>query len=151
MKINNFFTLATFVILSMGFSGNAADKKPFHNGPVWVLEFVRTKPGMQSAYLEWVATAFKAEVDAIKAAGLILSYKVLTTEAHGSNDWNLILMTEVKSLVALEELDKKIDSVLKNVAGDDAKQRQGYKDREVLREPMGERVAREIILSPETP
>jgi hypothetical protein len=122
--------------------------RPFHNGSVWTLAFIRIKPGMDSAYLNYVANDWKRIQEAAKKEGLILSYKVLVTEGHTAGDWNLILMTEVKDLATLEANEKKADALGQRLVGDDQKQMQGYRERAEIREVMGTRLARELVLEP---
>jgi hypothetical protein len=123
-------------------------KRPYRNGSVWQVNFIRMKPGMETAYLSYIANDWKREQEAEKKAGLSLSYRVLQTEAHNAGDFNLILMTEYKDLATLEANEAKQDALLQTVAGDDAKQRQGYKDRLEIREVLAQRLAREIVLEP---
>lgn len=123
-------------------------KRPYHNGTVWTLAFIRIKPGMDSAYLNYVANDWKRIQEAAKKEGLILSYKALVTEGHAPGDWNLILMTEVKDLATLEANDGKADALAQRVVGDDQKQMQGYHERAEIREVMGSRLARELVLEP---
>ena len=122
--------------------------RPYHNGSVWTLAFIRIKPGMDAAYLNYIASEWKRIQEAAKKEGLILSYKVLVTEGHTAGDWNLILMTEVKDLAALEANEKKADALAERLVGDDQKQMQGYRDRSEIREVLGNRLAREIVLEP---
>ena len=103
-------------------------KRPYRNGSVWQVNFIRMKPGMETAYLNYIANDWKREQEAERKAGLSLSYKVLATEAHNAGDFNLILMTEYKDLATLEANEAKQDALLQTVTGDDAKQRQGYKE-----------------------
>ena len=79
---------------------------------------------------------------------MILSYKVLVTEGHSPSDWDLLLMTEVKDLATMEANTDKADALAQKVVGDDQKQMQGYKERTEIREVMGDRLAREIVLEP---
>jgi hypothetical protein len=120
--------------------------RPYHNGSVWTLAFIRIKPGMDSAYLNYVANDWKRIQEAAKKEGLILSYKVLITEGHTAGDWNVILMTEVKDLATLEANEKKADALGQRLVGDDQKQMQGYRERAEIREVMGTRLARELVL-----
>jgi len=115
---------------------------------VWELAFIRMKPGMESTYMKYVATDWKKEQEALKAEGLVLSYKVVETEGHTPGDWNLILMTEFKDLASLEANEAKAEAVTQRVIGNDERQAQGYRDRSEIREVMGTRLAREIILEP---
>jgi hypothetical protein len=139
------------LVLSLGLlcvSVYAQMARPYRNGSVWTLAFIRIKPGMDSAYLNYVATDWKRIQEAAKKEGLILSYKVLTTEGHTAGDWDLILMTEVKDLATLEANEKKAEALGQRLVGDDQKQMQGYRDRSEIREVMGNRTAREIVLEP---
>ncbi len=122
--------------------------RPYRNGTVWDIGFIRMKPGMESAYLNYIATDWKRNQETLKKDGLIFSYKVLTTEAHGATDWNIMLMTEYKDLATMEANEAKGDALLQKVVGDDEKQRQGYRERLEVREVMGGRLAREIVLEP---
>lgn len=135
-------------LLLLSISVFAQMNRPYRNGSVWELAFVRMKPGMESTYLKYVATDWKKEQEALKAEGLVLSYKVVETEGHTPGDWNLILMTEFKDLASLEANDAKAEAVTQRVVGNDEKQAQGYRDRGEIREVMGTRLAREIILEP---
>ena len=94
-------------LLLLSISVFAQMNRPYRNGSVWELAFVRMKPGMESTYLKYVATDWKKEQEALKA-----------------------------------------EAVTQRVVGNDEKQAQGYRDRGEIREVMGTRLAREIILEP---
>jgi hypothetical protein len=122
--------------------------RPYRNGTVWNIAFIRVKPGMDQAYMNYLATSWKKEQEASKKEGLILSYKVLSTEPHTTGDWNLLLLTEYKDLATMEANEPKMDALTQKVIGDDQKQMQGYRERAEIREVQGERLAREVILEP---
>ncbi|MCA1573421.1 MAG: hypothetical protein LC770_02550 [Acidobacteria bacterium] len=136
------------LVLIVSISVFAQVNRPFHNGSVWNIAFIRMKPGMETAYLNYLAGPWKANQEASKKEGIILSYKVLTVEGHTPGEWNVMLMTEYKSLAAMEANEEKADALAQKVVGDDEKQRQGYRERLEIREVMGERLAREIVLEP---
>ena len=122
--------------------------RPYRNGSVWTMTFVHTHSGMTNAYMTYLTTDWKREQEALKQQGMILSYKVLTTESHTGADWDVLLMTEYKDLASLEANQDKADALAQKVIGDDQRQMQGYKDRSEIREVMGDRLAREIVLEP---
>jgi len=122
--------------------------RPTHDGTVWELSFIHVKPGMDSAYHKYLASDWKKEQETLKAAGMILSYRVIETEAHSPNDWDLMLMVEFKDLATLEANEDKADALLEKMFGGDEKVMQGYKERSEIREVLGTRLAREIILEP---
>lgn len=149
MKTNRkYIALAGLLILSLTAVIFTQVNRPYQNGSVWNIGFIRMKPGMDNAYLNYVASEWKRNQEALKKEGLILSYKVLTTEAHGAGDFNIMLMTEYKDLATMEANQSKADAVAQQVVGNDAKQVQGYKDRLEIREVLQNRIAREIILEP---
>ena len=51
--------------------------RPFHDGPVWDITFVKAKPGVGLKYMNCLATEWKTEQEALKKAGLILNYMVI--------------------------------------------------------------------------
>ena len=136
-------------LLVLGISVYAQVVRTHHNGSVWEISFIRVKPGMNEAYMNYLVDQWKGSNEASKKEKLILSYKVLTTEAHSSTDWNMLLMTEYKDLATMEANESKADALAQKVIGDDQKQMQGYKDRSEIREVMGTRLAREVVLEPQ--
>ena len=134
--------------LLLGVSLYAQMVRPTHEGTLWELSFIHVKPGMNPAYDKYLASDWKKEQDALKSAGMILSYKVIATEAHSPSDWDLMLMVEYKDLATLEQNEDKADALLQKMFGGDEKVMQGYKERSEIREVLGTRLAREIILEP---
>lgn len=149
MKSNRkYIALTGTLVLLLSVIAFTQVNRPYRNGTVWNIAFIRMKPGMDSAYLNYIATDWKRNQEALKKEGLIISYKVLTTESHGGTDWNIMLMTEYKDLASMEANEGKADALAQQVVGNDEKQRQGYRDRLEIREVMADRLAREIVLEP---
>jgi len=143
--------LAGSLVLSLALlclSVYAQVARPYRNGTVWDVAFIRMKPGMETAYLTYLTTDWKREQEALKSNGYSLSYKVLQTESHNPNDFNLILMTEFKDLASLEANQKKMEALGQQVVGNDQRQQQGYREREAIRDVLADRLAREIVLEP---
>jgi hypothetical protein len=136
------------LVLVVSISVFAQVNRPYRNGTVWNIAYIRIKPGMDSAYLNYLAGPWKANQEASKKEGIILSYKVLTVEGHTPGEFNLMLMTEYKDLATLEGSQDKADALAQKMIGTDEKQMQGYKDRSEIREVMGNRLARELVLEP---
>ena len=149
MKPNR-FVIASLVVLVLTLSVVvfAQVSRPYRNGSAWNIGFIRMKPGMESAYLSYIAGDWKREQEALKKDGQILSYKIIQTEEHGTTDFNLMLMTEYKDLATMEANEAKADVLLQKVIGDDDKQRQGYRERLEIREVLANRLGREIVLEP---
>lgn len=135
-------------LLLLGASVYAQMVRPTHAGTVWELSFIHVKPGMDTAYEKYLASDWKREQETLKAEGIILSYKVIEAEAHSPNDWDLMLMVEYKDLASREANEDKADAMLQKMFGGDEKVMQGYKERAEIRDVLGTRVARELILEP---
>jgi hypothetical protein len=148
MRKQHLWGICLGLCLLLGASLYAQMERPTHNGTVWELSFIHVKPGMDSAYNKYLASDWKKEQEALKSAGVILSYKVIGTEAHSPNDWDLMLMVEFKDLATLEANQDKADALLQKMFGGDEKVMQGYKERSDIREVLGTRLAREVILEP---
>jgi len=140
--------IAVVLFLSTGFVVGAQVSRPYHDGSVWGIGQIRVKPGMNEAYLAYLSSQWKTQQEALKKEGIILSYKVITTESHGPQDFNMLLMSEYKDLASYEANQDKAEALMQRVAGDDQKQIQGYRDRAEMREVLGSRLGREIILTP---
>jgi hypothetical protein len=84
----------------------------------------------------------------MKKAGISLSYKVIASEPHNPGDFNLMLMTEYKDLASMEASQQKADDLSQTVSGTDQQQMDGYKKRLEIREVLGNRLSREIVLEP---
>ena len=126
-----------------------APVRPFHDGPVWDITFVKAKPGVALNYMNFLATEWKTEHEALKKAGLILNYMVIQTEAHSPTDFDLMLMTQYKDLASMEANQDKAEAVANQALNSNGqKMIQGYQERASWREIIGDRLAREIILEP---
>jgi len=139
----------TAMLLSTMSFAQAPPVRPFHDGPVWDITFVKVKPGVGLKYMEYLSSQWKTEQEALKKAGLTLNYMVIQTESHSPNDWDLMLMTEFKDLASMETNQDKAEAVsTQALNSNDTKMIEGYQERASWREIMGDRLAREIILEP---
>jgi hypothetical protein len=119
---------------------------PYREGTVWSLTFVRTKAGMGDDYLRSLSGTWKKVMDQAKKDGLIVSYKVLSTSASNRDDYDLILMTEHKNMATLDGLEAKMRVIESKIVGNEDQQRSLMVKRLDVREILGEKLARELIL-----
>jgi len=127
----------------------AMPMRPFHDGPVWEITFVKMKAGLGLNYMNFLASDWKKEQEALKQAGLILNYMVIETESHSPNDFDLMLMVEFKDLATMEANQDKAEAVANQALNsNDQKMIAGYQERASWREIIGERLARQIVLEP---
>ena len=130
MKHNRLATgLIAVLVLTLSVVVYAQVNRPYRNGSVWDIGFIQMKPGMETAYLTYIADGWKRGQEALKKDGQIISYKVLVTETHGSDDWNIMLMTEYKDLATMEANEAKADNLTQTVIGNDDWSNQPRSDR----------------------
>jgi hypothetical protein len=96
----------------------AQTDKPYTESPIWQVNFVHSKPGMGALYLKNLGENWIKEMRAAKDAGLILDFKVLSAQPTSENDWDLILMYEIKNHAMLDGMSDKIEALAKKVFAD---------------------------------
>src|SRR3982074_3873565 len=106
-------SLAVLVLIA-AVSVFAQVNRPYHNGAIWDISFIRIKPGMDTAYMNYLAGQWKAEQEAQKKDGNILSYKVLSVEGHTPGEFNLMLMTARIRAPTLAGSHEKADAVARH-------------------------------------
>lgn len=116
-------------------------------GTIWTISMIQVKSGMDPAYLQYLDTSFKKDMDGQVKAKLMRSYKILRTLDDVENSWNILLLEEYDSLAAIEANEEKADILSRQATGeDDKKAMAGYEDRSKYRTVLGSRTARELIM-----
>src|SRR5215472_13644648 len=94
-----------------------ADGKDWSDGPVINVASIRTVDGHFNDYMHWLATTYKKQQEAAKAAGFITSWRVLVVEPRSPQDPDVILVVEYKNWAALDHLGGKLDQVSTKIEG----------------------------------
>lgn len=145
-RVNRKVFLALVVALfALAISVSAQVYKFYTPGTVWTVTTIKIKSGMDQAYLEYLDGQFKKESDAMVRAGYMQSYKVLRT-MDDDDSWNLLILREYKSLASMEANEERADTLSRQVSGNDQMQMRGYEDRSKIREVLGTKTARELVL-----
>ena len=114
-----------------------ADGRDYNDGPVQTVTFIRTVDGHFDDYMHWLATTYKKQQEAAKAAGLITRYQVLVGQPHNPQDADVVLITEFKNWAALDHLGSKLDQVSAQVEGSIEKANQSEVERAKIRTVLG--------------
>jgi len=134
------------VLLLLAVSVYGQVHKYYTPGSVWGVTTIRIHPGMDQAYLEYLDTELKKESNISIKNGFMKSYKILRGQDDDSG-WNMLILREYDSFASLEKNEEKADEVLRQATGiDDQKSMQGYMDRSKVRDVMGTKFMRELIL-----
>ena len=136
--------VASLLMLSVSAYGQIY--KYFTPGSVWEVSMIRIHSGMDQAYMQYLDTELKKESDAAIKNGFMKSYKILRSQGDDA-EWNMLIMREYESFASLEKNAEKADEVLRQATGlDDQKGMQGYTDRAKIRDVVGVKFMREIVL-----
>jgi hypothetical protein len=114
-----------------------ADGRDYNDGPVQNVTFIRTIDGHLDDYMHWLATTFKKQQEAAKAAGLITRYEVLLGQPHNPQDPDVILIIEYKNWAALDHLGGKLDQINAQVEGSVDAANKSEADRAKIRTVLG--------------
>lgn len=134
------FLLFTSVKVNAQSSG-----KPYKEGTVWRIQYIKTKPGMGQMYLKDLSTHWVKVVEAAKKRGLITDYKVLISDPGSQTDWDLMLLVEHKNYADLDGMSDKVDALAKELLGTEDAQHQSAVSRNAMRDILGGKLAQELI------
>ena len=143
-KFFHFSLVAVLLILAV--TGYGQVHKYFTPGSVWAVTTIRIHSGMDQAYLEYLDTQLKKESDISIKNGFMKSYKILRAQDDDAS-WNMLILREYDSYASLEKNAAKADEALRQATGiDDQKGMQGYMERSKVREVLGTKYMREVVL-----
>ena len=148
MKNRHKMVLSAFVavLFLLAISVYGQVHKYYTPGSVWGVTTIRIHPGMDQAYLEYLDTQLKKESEISIKNGFMKSYKILRGQDDDSG-WNMLILREYDSFASLEKNEEKADEALRQATGiDDQKGMQGYTDRSKIRDVMGTKFMRELVL-----
>jgi hypothetical protein len=146
LKIRALGALAGLLLSFAGIGIAAAADRPYTEGTVSQVTSVRTEPGMFEEYMAYIATTWKTEQEAQKAAGIIEGYAVYSAVPRGPNDPDLYLITVYKNMAALDNLDAKTDPINEKLEGSLADQNKAFVARGKLRRILGSQLIRGLNL-----
>jgi hypothetical protein len=137
---------AAFVGLVVTSVAAVADDHAYTEGPVVNVAAIRTEYGKFDDYMKYLDTTWKAEQEAAKKAGYIISYRVVRVQPRGENDPDILLVINYKNWAALDGATAKADAILKQVEGTLAASSQGAVDRGKIRRVLGSSTGQELDL-----
>jgi hypothetical protein len=133
------------LLVFVSVAASAADR-PYRDGTVTNVSSIRTAPGMFDAYMQYLATTYKAMMEEQKAAGIIVSYHVYTTTPRGPDEPDIYLVTEYKNMAALDGLRDRVEPIQQKMFGDQAQRSAKTIERGKMRTPLGSQLLRKIEL-----
>jgi len=147
MSIRLRFAACT-ALVTLAFVGTAAfaDDHAYTEGPVIEVNSIRTVDGRFDEYMKWLDTVWKAEQEASKKAGYILSYEVLTVDPRGPDDPDIYLVVTYANWAALDGGLAKGDAIAKQIEGSVEAANKSQADRSKIRRVLGTQTMQRLNL-----
>lgn len=126
---------------------HAQGERNYTDGNVTQVVAIRVTPGHFDQYVDYLAATWSKEQAALKAAGLILDYRMYSTTPRRPGDPDVYLTTTYENMAALDGFDDRADPITAKAMG--STRAQGMKemaDRNSYREIVGIELIREIKL-----
>jgi len=151
MKITQLSLVACLLIAAASAvtetAGAQASTRSYREGPVVAVSYIRTKPGMFDRYMQYLDGAYKTNLEAQKAAGIVLDYAIFTSEPRTPADHDVMLTVIYKNWSALDNLQDRSDAVVNKALSSTPDQRsQQFIDRGAMRESLGSRTYQQLTL-----
>src|SRR3984893_17891353 len=145
MKKSIQLLLAAILTISASMT-RAQEDHAYTQGPVVIVSFIRTEPGMFEEYMRYLASTFKHLMEGCKKQGIITDYAVYQARPRDPQDADLILTVTYKNMAALDDLQARTDPTAKQVFGSLAKAASASVDRGKMRKEVGSQMVRQLIL-----
>lgn len=131
-----------FGVASVAQAQNA--ERVYDNGPVWVISYIETKPGMFDDYMAYLSKQWRESNEADKRAGLVLDYRVLQVDQPRDGEPDVILMIQYKNMAAFDRPLAESEATSAKVFGSVVKSNQAFASRNAMRTTRGSLSAREL-------
>jgi hypothetical protein len=136
--------LAALVAVDAGAAAKD-DDKPYTEGPVTNVSFIRVKDGKNLDYMNYLKGTWKAYQEGAKKAGLVTEYHVYSAEPRTPNDANVILTVTHPNWAAFDKVAE-FDAVTVKVEGSIKAADKSFGDRASIRDVIGSQNVQELIL-----
>jgi len=149
-------TLLTMLFCcSLGFMQQAQAQENYTEGPVWVINYYRTKPGKFEDYMKFLRANYAKSAAKQKQAGIVVDSKVLLNPAvNGPDDWDVAiayLYSDFGRLNYNQAVEDQMEKIGAEISGEKNKDKRDTKNdasRFPLRDYLRTRFLREITLKP---
>jgi hypothetical protein len=122
-----------------------ADEKPYKEGPVTDVAWIRVKDGKLLDYMAHLNGPYKQEMEALKKSGLVTEYRIFQVTPRRPEDPNLILTVTYPNYGALDH-HADFDAITTKLQGSLKQADSSYGARESVREVLGSELIQELIL-----
>jgi hypothetical protein len=122
------------------------DVRRYTDGPVTELDYIEVEYGHFEEYVDWLSETWRPTMEAMKAAGLVLDYKILRATPRAPDQPNVVLAITFKDRAAAFDKGVEQEEVAKQVIGSTEVQNKSRVGRNQYRRVLGVEYVRELIL-----
>jgi hypothetical protein len=137
--------LLAVALFALSAATYAQDVKPYKEGAVTAVTYVKIKNGRFDDYMHFLATSYRKLMDENKKAGLITGYNIYAATPKTPNEPDLILTVTYANMAALDRIDE-ADAISARVLGNNDAQNKAAIERGPMRDILGGELVRELIL-----
>jgi len=135
---------AGLTLCAAGVAHAQTAERVYDNGPVWVISYIETKPGMFDDYMAYLATKWRETNEADKKAGYVLDYKILSVDSPRDNEPDVMLMIQYKNMAAFDRPLAESEATSAKAFGSVVKSNQAFAARDAMRTNRGNITTREV-------
>ena len=118
----------------------------YNNGHVVTVTQIQTKDGRTDDYLRWLAGPWKQQEEALKKAGVLVSYQVLLATDARAGEPDVFLVQEYPNMAVFDRSTDSQYALQKSIAGSLVESNKQQVARGEIRTVMGYLMMREAIL-----
>lgn len=138
--------LAAALVAAFASVAIADEARPYTEGNVINVSYIKIKPGMFDAYMKYLATTYKQQLEEQKQAGIVVDYAIYQVDARTPDGADLILTTVYKNWAALDGLSDKLEPIQNKAFGSQDKSNAAAIDRESMRTLLGSEMIQQLVL-----
>jgi hypothetical protein len=147
MKMLKSLAIAAAMIGATAFAAPAmAQDSSYKLGTVWEVGRIDVLPGQAENYMDWLATNWKRNQEALKADGVVVSYHVLSTNNRRADEPDLLLVIQYKDYQTTAQLEATRKRVNALMGQDNRSGATAAGKREAMRVQLGSTEYQELIL-----
>lgn len=105
-------TLGSATAGAQAMPGMQMGQDPYKEGPVVVVSSIRTNPGQTANYMKYLFGDYAKQMNAEKAAGIILEWGVLSATPRSPDDPDIYLTVTYPNMAALDGLTDRVRPIM---------------------------------------
>jgi hypothetical protein len=139
--------IVTLLLTTIWAAGGPAQEQS-NEGPVWDIQFIRTKPNQRDHYLSSLKQNAKPIWEEEKRQGLILDYKIFNNlTLHDPQEWDIAVAVQFKNFAAIDGFEAKELSIASKMMGSKSAATSELGEKHVeMREIVSTKLLQEIVL-----